>query len=177
MKNIDIKRVTLNDISQLQKISKDTFSETYSKLNSEENMKKHLEENFALKALTDEVNNSDSEFYFALIDNNIIGYLKLNVGEAQTDLKDNKGIEIERIYVLKEFQGKKVGYLFYKKAIQVAEQRKAKYVWLGVWEENPKAIKFYKKHGFIEFGKHIFKLGDEEQTDFMMKLDLKNSNI
>lgn len=174
--NIDIKEVTLNNIDTLQKISKDTFSETYSKLNTAENMKKHLEEGFSINKLAEEVSCNDSKFYFALLDNKVIGYLKLNFGQSQTDLKDDKSVEIERIYVLQEFQGKNIGHSFYKKAIQVAQQLHADYIWLGVWVENPKAIAFYKKHGFVEFGKHIFKLGDDEQTDYMMKLELNSYN-
>ena len=102
----------------------------------------------------------------------MIGYLKLNFGDTQTELKDANAVEIERIYVLNEFQGKKVGQLFYDKAIEIAIERKADYVWLGVWEENKRALNFYRKNGFLEFDKHIFKLGEDEQTDIMMKLVL-----
>ncbi|PZQ78157.1 MAG: GNAT family N-acetyltransferase, partial [Flavobacterium johnsoniae] len=77
------------------------------------------------------------------------------------------------IYVLKEFHGKKVGQLLYEKAIQIAKETKSDYVWLGVWEENHRALAFYKKNGFVEFDKHIFRLGNDEQTDIMMKLQLK----
>ena len=56
----------------------------------------------------------------------------------------------------------------------MAKDKKSDYVWLGVWEENPRAISFYKKNGFEEFDKHIFKLGNDEQTDIMMKLKLNN---
>lgn len=172
--NIDIKRVTLNDIDQLQKIGRQTFSETFSAENTEENMTKYLEEGFSLEKLTAELNSKNSEFYFAVLNNNIIGYLKLNFGESQTELKDHKALEIERIYVLKEFHGKKVGQLLYEKAMQIARHMKVDYVWLGVWEKNPRAINFYKKNGFAEFDKHIFKLGNDEQTDIMMKLQLKD---
>ncbi|WP_247234214.1 GNAT family N-acetyltransferase [Telluribacter sp. SYSU D00476] len=175
MEIIDIKRVTLQDIDQLQKIGRQTFSETFAAVNTEENMNKYLEEGFSTERLTDELTNSSSEFYFAVLDNQVIGYLKLNSGESQTELKDSKALEIERIYVLKEYHGKKVGQLLYEKAMQVARQSDADYVWLGVWEENPKAIRFYKKNGFVEFDKHIFRLGDDEQTDIMMKLPLKSN--
>src|SRR5690349_7626696 len=174
MENIDIKRVTLNDIDQLQKISRQTFYETFSAGNTEENMKRYLEEGFSLEKLTAELNDKDSEFYFAVLDNTIIGYLKLNFGQSQTELKDDKALEIERIYVLQKFYGKKIGQLLYEKAMQIARQINADYVWLGVWEENPRAIHFYKKNGFLEFDKHIFKLGNDEQTDIMMKLQLKD---
>ncbi|NDV96664.1 GNAT family N-acetyltransferase [Dysgonomonas sp. 521] len=174
MNDIHIRKVTSSDIHQLQEISRRTFSEAFSEVNTGEDMNKYLEENLSLEKLTAELNNENSEFYFAIVDDNIIGYLKLNSAEAQTDLKDNKALEIERIYVLPAFHGKHVGQSLYRKAIEVAKQKNADYVWLGVWEENDKAIAFYKKNGFVEFGKHLFMLGNDEQTDIMMKLKLKD---
>ncbi len=175
MVKIDIVRVTPDDIERLQKIGRQTFSETFSTGNTEENMRKYLDEGFSFEKLSDELSDDNAEFYFARIDDNVIGYLKLNTGQSQTELKDEKALEIERIYVLKEFHGKNVGQLLYEKAIWVAKQHKADYLWLGVWEENPRAINFYRKNGFVEFDKHIFKLGDDEQTDIMMKLQLKSA--
>lgn len=174
MKDINIQKVTLNDIEQLQKIGKLTFSETFSGENSEEDMKKYLDENFSIEKLNDELNNKDSEFYFAVLDHAVIGYLKLNFGASQTELKDNKALEIERIYVPKEYHGQKVGQVLYEKAVEIAKQKDADYVWLGVWEENFRALSFYRKNGFVEFDKHIFRLGNDEQTDIMMKLELKD---
>lgn len=172
MENISIKKVTLNDIDQLKKIGRQTFFDTFSAVNTEENMKKYLEESFSIEKLTAELNNENSEFYFAELDTNIIGYLKLNFGQSQTELKDDQAVEIERIYVLKEFQGKNAGQLLYEKAMQIARQTNADYIWLGVWDQNLRAISFYMKNGFAEFDKHIFKLGNDEQTDIMMKLQL-----
>ena len=172
MENIQIQRIALNEIEQLQKIGRQTFQETFSESNSEENMKNYLEEGFSNEKLTAELNDNNSEFYFAKLDNEVIGYLKLNFGTSQTELKDNKALEIERIYVSKDFHGKNVGQLLYSKSIEIAKLKNANYVWLGVWEENLRAINFYKKNGFVEFDKHIFKLGDDEQTDIMMKLML-----
>lgn len=174
MATIEIIKIALKDILQLQKIGRQTFEETFSESNSEENMKSYLEEGFSEEKLTAELNDDNSEFYFATFNNEVIGYLKINFGESQTELKDSRALEIERIYVSKEFHGKSVGQLLYDKAIQIAKQKEAEYVWLGVWEENPRAISFYKKNGFVEFDKHIFKLGDDEQTDIMMKLKLSN---
>lgn len=174
MANIEITKVKLSEIDQLQKIGRLTFKETFSESNSEENMNNYLEKGFSNEKLTIELNDLNSEFYFASLENEIIGYLKINFGKSQTELKDSKALEIERIYVSKEFHGKSVGQLLYDKAIEIAKQKNSDYVWLGVWEENPRAISFYKKNGFIEFDKHIFKLGDDGQTDIMMKLKLDN---
>lgn len=174
MKNIEIKSATLNDIKLLQDIGRKTFFETFSESNTAENMAKYLEDDFSIEKLTEELNNEHSEFYFAFLDDNVIGYLKLNFGISQTELQDNSSLEIERIYVLQEYHGKKVGQVLYEKAMQVAEEKNVTYVWLGVWEENPRAIRFYQKNGFVEFDKHIFVLGHDEQTDIMMRKDLSN---
>ena len=172
MKNMEIRRVTLHDIKLLQEIGRNTFLETFSESNTEENMVKYLAEGFSIEKLTEELNNAHSEFYFAVIEKDVVGYLKLNFGASQTELKDSSSLEIERIYVLRKYHGKKVGQVLYDKAIQVAKEKKVNYIWLGVWEENPRAIRFYEKNGFVEFDKHIFKLGEDEQTDIMMKKNM-----
>jgi diamine N-acetyltransferase len=171
---IIIKKISLSEIDDLQKIGRQTFDETFSEHNSKENLESYLNEGFSYEKLTAELTNENSEFYFATLKNEVIGYLKVNFGDSQTELKDDKALEIERIYVLKEFHGKKVGQLLYNKAIEIAKEKNADYVWLGVWEKNLRALSFYRKNGFAEFDKHIFKLGDDEQTDFMMKLKLTN---
>lgn len=170
MENIIIQKVTLNDINRLQKIGRETFAETFSSGNTEENMRKYLAEGFSFEKLTDEINNENSTFYFALTENKVIGYLKINFGKSQTELQDENALEIERIYVSKDYHGKKVGQVLYDKAIEIAKEKNVNYVWLGVWEENPRAISFYKKNGFVEFSRHKFRIGDDEQTDIMMKL-------
>lgn len=168
-----IKKISLSEIEELQKIGKQTFSETFADDNSEENMNEYLEDKFSIENLTSELTNPDSEFYFAIQNDIVLGYLKVNFAESQTELKDKNALEIERIYVLKEFHGHKIGQILYDKAVQIAKDSNLNYIWLGVWEENHRALNFYKKNGFVEFDKHIFRLGDDEQTDLLMKLTLK----
>jgi len=171
MEDIEIRKVTVNDVDRLQRIGRETFYEAFAAGNKEENIARYLEEGFATEKLTEEIENRNSSFFFAQLGSEVIGYLKLNSGESQTELKDEKALEIERIYVLKEYHGKSVGQLLYEKAMETARQGNFDFVWLGVWEANPRAINFYKKNGFVEFDKHIFNLGDEEQTDIMMRLE------
>jgi ribosomal protein S18 acetylase RimI-like enzyme len=173
MSTIVLKKAALSDLDALQQIGRQTFSETFSEHNSEENMAHYLQVGFSKEKLSAELSNPETEFYFATHEDQIIGYLKINTGEAQTELKGNNTLEIERIYVLAAFQGKKVGQLLYEKAMEIARQKKVDYVWLGVWEKNLKAIRFYQKNGFVVFDKHLFKLGDEVQTDLMMKIRIE----
>jgi diamine N-acetyltransferase len=173
MNEIVINKIGIEQIDQLQQISRQTFSETFAESNSAENMAKYIEEAYSYEKLSAELNDPNSIFYFAMIGQDVIGYLKLNMGASQTEVKDNDALEIERIYVLREFHGKRVGQFLFDKAIQIAKEQNAEFVWLGVWEENKKAIQFYTKNGFVEFDQHVFVLGDEAQTDIMMKLQLR----
>jgi len=172
LENIKILKANINEVELLHKIGKQTFYETFSGGNTVENMSEYLRDKFSIEKLTNELNNQNSEFYIAVFEDQTIGYLKVNFQEAQTELKEANSLEIERIYVLKEFHGQKVGQLLYQKAIQIAKSKRLKYVWLGVWDQNPRAINFYKKNGFIEFDKHVFRLGNEKQTDLMMRLEI-----
>jgi len=167
---IEIRRLKTEDLEQLQIISRLTFYETFSLDNSKENMKKYLDSEFSSRKLKAELADKNSEFYFATLENKVTGYLKINFGPSQTEINDQNSLEIERIYILKEFHRKKIGQLLFDKAVEIAKQKKVDYILLGVWEENQKAIRFYKKNGFVEFDKHIFKLGDDEQVDLMMKM-------
>jgi diamine N-acetyltransferase len=172
MEHSKITPVTLNDVNLLRQISRQTFYETFAEGNSEADMQHYLNKSFSIEQLTTELTNENSSFYFATFNNQVIGYLKVNSGSAQTELQDDQALEIERFYVTKEFHGKNIGQLLYNQVIQIANQKKTSYVWLGVWEKNTRAIRFYKKNGFMEFGTHIFKLGNDAQTDILMKLDL-----
>jgi ribosomal protein S18 acetylase RimI-like enzyme len=174
LEKIEIHRATIANIDELQKISRDTFFETFAHSTSEENMRHYLENNFSKEQLSKEIEREHSVFYFAKLENAVIGYLKINYSGAQTELNDQKSLEVERIYIGKEFYGKGVGQLLLDFALQIAKQQEMVYVWLGVWEENHRAIQFYLKNGFITFDKHVFMLGEEVQNDFMMKVELKN---
>ncbi|WP_184544324.1 GNAT family N-acetyltransferase [Mucilaginibacter sp. FT3.2] len=166
---IQLIRVGTGDVNALKEIGINTFNEAFAHLNTPENMAHYLNAAFTDQKLLEEVSNPCSEFYMARLDTRVIGYVKISHGPAQTELKDEAGLEIERIYVLQEFHGKKVGQLLFNKGLEIATQMKKTYVWLGVWEHNAKALAFYKKNGFEVFDSHDFWLGDDLQIDLMMK--------
>jgi ribosomal protein S18 acetylase RimI-like enzyme len=172
MLDFKITKATLDNLDLLQKISKQTFFETFAAFNSKENMKQYLNESLSLEQLKLELENEFSEFYFAYNENEVIGYLKINRGESQTEKTSKNSLEIERIYVLEKFQGKKVGQMLFQKAVEMAKSYQKNTIWLSVWEKNEKAIQFYLKNGFEIFEKHIFKLGEDLQTDLLMRLKL-----
>jgi ribosomal protein S18 acetylase RimI-like enzyme len=172
MSKIEINKAGISELETIQKISIQTFTETFAAVNTAENMENYIRDNFNLDKISSELNNPDSAFYIATFENETVGYLKINLGNAQTEKQKENSLEIHRIYILETFHGKKVGQLLLDEAIKIAHETNIDSIWLGVWEENHKALRFYTKNGFVEFDKHIFILGDEVQTDLLMQLEI-----
>ena len=167
---IDLVKLTTADLDELRDISISTFYESFIWYNTEENMQQYIGNFLSHEMLMEELTNPYSAFYFTKIGGKAIGYLKLNWGKAQTDIKDGNSLEIERIYVVKELLGKNIGQVLFNKAVQLARDSGHDILWLGVWEKNTRAIKFYERNGMVKFGTHPFMLGEDEQTDHLMKM-------
>ena len=169
---LSIKKCTLEDLNSLRQISIDTFFQTFSNSNTAENMKAYLENAYNEDKLGKELCNTDASFFFLFADEKLAGYMKLNEAPSQTDINDSNSLEIERIYILKDFQGAGLGRYMMEYAISSAKRLGKKYVWLGVWEKNDKALRFYKNYKFYRIGEHSFIVGDDPQTDYIMRKDL-----
>tara|TARA_R110000868_G_scaffold376115_1_gene640886 strand:+ start:104 stop:688 length:585 start_codon:yes stop_codon:yes gene_type:complete len=165
-------KCSLTDLQQLRQISEQTFVTAFEKDNDPNDFKNYIENAFALERIKEELLNPDSDFFFVYSNNEILGYFKLNVGVAQSDIKQDDSIELERIYVLVEHQGLGLGEVFLNHIKNVALKRKKKMLWLGVWEQNIRAIKFYERQGFRKFDTHPYFIGSDEQTDWLMCFDL-----
>lgn len=167
-----IQKCALNDLQELQKISVETFTETFQEHNTPEHLQTYLEKAYHLDQLKQELANPQSQFFFIYIGQEAAGYLKINTGQAQTEKMDEDALEIERIYVRKKFHKHGLGKQLLQKAIDLALALEKKNIWLGVWEENENAIGFYKKKGFIQTGAHSFFMGNDEQVDLIMTKNL-----
>jgi ribosomal protein S18 acetylase RimI-like enzyme len=168
--NCHIRKATLSDIILLCKIGSTTFVETYGNQNTPENLQNYLDEKFNKKQISDELSTPDTIFLLVELANEVIGYSKMRVNIVENP--DPKALEIERIYISKQYHGQKFGALLMQGCIDTAIENNYKSIWLGVWEHNPKAIAFYQKWGFEVFGTHIFQLGNDAQTDFLMQKTL-----
>ncbi|EKQ50901.1 MULTISPECIES: GNAT family N-acetyltransferase [unclassified Clostridium] len=172
MENLLIKECSLEDIEKIKYISEKTFYETFSNENTKEDMENYLKENFSYEQLESEIKNNGSRFYIVQNNDEVVAYMKVNFDKAQTEIEHDNTLEVQRIYILQEYKGKHIGKRLIQKAIEIGRDRNLNYIWLGVWEHNYNAIKFYEKQGFEKFDTHIFKLGEDEQTDNLMKLIL-----
>ncbi|MFK7980988.1 MAG: GNAT family N-acetyltransferase [Saprospiraceae bacterium] len=172
MESIQFKKCNIDDWASLKAISVQTFRTAFDAQNTEEDMDIYVAKAFTSAQIKTELGNKNSLFYFVQIAHEIIGYLKLNVNAAQTETIPN-GLEIERIYLLSAFQGKGYGQIMMYKAFEIAKDLKKTRLWLGVWEKNYGAVRFYERNGFKKFSTHDFYLGKDLQTDWLMDISIE----
>lgn len=165
-----IKKVKFEDINELVDISQQTFIETFGAFNTPENMKLYLTNDMSAGSLKAELEKDNSEFYFLIYNHSVTGYMKINYNTSQKELEEFRVIELERIYLLNQYQSIGLGKLLLEKAIAIAHKSNCEYLWLAVWEHNKKAIEFYQRNGFESFSKKKFILGKDVQGDICMKL-------
>ena len=172
--NIEIRTAIPSDCKILSELCRKTFYETWKPVNTEEDLQKYMNEAFELKKLQEDIEaNKINTFFIAFIDQVATGYLKLRRDRTYDEFKNQRVIEIERLYVLKEGQGKKIGKELMDECVKVAIAGNYKWIWLGVAVDNIKAINFYMKYGFNIFGEKIFKLGEALDTDYLMKKEIR----
>lgn len=170
--NISFKVITEKDVQILREISIKTFTDTFGEQNTKEDLDDFLSEAYSINKLTSEINCQESYFYFGLVNNRIAGYLKLNVGTAQSEEMGLNTLEVERIYVLPEFKGMSLGRKFLEKSFNQARKLKKEKIWLGVWEKNYPALEFYHHFDFVETSSHSFLVGNDLQTDLIMTKEI-----
>jgi diamine N-acetyltransferase len=182
--SMHIRKTILEDLPKLVDISKSTFIEAFAHQNNPDDFYTYVNSAFTLQTLENEFNTEGVAFYFLEDQNMPIAYFKMTENKSPLDsskpqidvnfdFENAKSIELDRIYVLSEYHGKGAAQLIMDFIFFIVEEKNYDFVWLGVWEHNPKAIKFYQKMGFEKFGTHIFDIGDDPQTDWMMWRRLK----
>ena len=154
MDDIFLKKCTEEDADILRSLLAKTFSDTFASMNTRENMELYLNQAFARDRILEELRNQDSAFYLLYRDGRPAGCLKLNEAAAQTE------------------NGDPLGSRLMDEAVRLAAEQKKEYIWLGVWEKNERAIRFYEGKGFYRTGSHTFTVGNDEQTDHIMRKDL-----
>ncbi len=157
------------DLAELREVGLQSFTEAFAAQNKPSDFEAYVSVAFDPDTLERELLAGASEFYFSKTGGQTAGYLKINHPPAQDEDFGQNCLEIQRIYTLSTSYGQGLGEALLNKAIDIARFYSYDFVWLGVWEHNPRAIRFYQKHGFEVFGHHSFLFGSDLQTDDLMR--------
>ena len=170
---ITISPITKDQLVDLRNLAMQTFTETFKHDNSPQQLEAYYETTYSEESLSKELANPESFYYFVKVDGKPVGFLMTNVGQAQTEHLLEDAYEIQRIYVLQDYQGMGLGKRLFEFALQEAKKLGKTWVWLGVWEKNFKAQKFYAKYGFEKFDEHAFPVSEDKvDLDWLLKKKL-----
>jgi GNAT superfamily N-acetyltransferase len=164
---ITIRRILLQDAPVLAQISKQTFYDTFTGTCTEEDMQQYLEQYYNLPQVQSELNDENDMYFFAEVNGEPVGYIRfMEDYSGWPEVKQWKSLELKRLYVIKEFHGKKIAQQLMDYYLDYATKKQYKCLWLGVWEYNMRAQNFYGKYGFVNSGQiHDFPIGNTPQTD------------
>jgi diamine N-acetyltransferase len=190
-----IRSLGVEDVELLRGLSIETYTDTFDGTSSDEDMQKFLESAYSETVLREELANPESMFFLLSFPESgengdgdedreggekgengqcgqnaeiPAGYLKLNFGDAQIEDMGPGAMEIQRLYIRAGFKGRGLGSQLMDLALQMARENGLHKVWLGVWEHNEPAKRFYAGKGFERVGEHVFWQGDDKQTDYLM---------
>lgn len=172
MSTVTIRLATPADAQLIADLSRQTFFDAFAADNTPENMDKFMKEQFTREKLMSEVKDPASTFLLAYTGEEVAGYARLRESPNPEELGNQPAIELARIYAVTSIIGKGVGSALMQECLRIAQEKKKTCIWLGVWEHNQRAIAFYTKWGFHKFSDHVFVVGDDPQTDWLMKKEL-----
>ena len=150
----------------------ETFRETYGPVAPAANLEKYIAEHFHPDLILKELQHPGHSFYIAYIADKPVGFTKITHHQAAKGQANKNGIKLDRIYIVKAFQGLSIGTELMKKVYSIAREARADYIWLIVWQKNERAIQFYQKAGFVIYETDEYHFGNEIHQEFLMKLDL-----
>jgi diamine N-acetyltransferase len=157
----------------VREVAIQSFSDAFADSNTAENMEAFLQDTYSLGKMQNEFYEPNSVLYLACNDNkDIVGFLRLRKNDEAADKLGYNAIELQRLYIHPDCKGMGVGKKLVEVAFTYSKQNKFDWIWLGVWEKNFNAQKVYAKWGFEKFGEHVFQMGADAQTDWLMKKDL-----
>lgn len=167
-----IKKIGLESLEELRTISLATFTQSFYHLNSPEDFDHYVSNAFAKDKLKEEIENPLTHFYFVYRETELIGYFKINLDIDAYEQPDQESMELQRIYVNQDRQSAGTGQEILNFIFKLGRDMRYKSIWLGVWNQNKRAIRFYEKNGFTRIGEHPFLLGQDLQTDDLYQIYL-----
>lgn len=166
MPDFSTRHADQQDVAALAQLGRDSFVEAFGAQNTAADIKAHCEATFSMTRQAAEIADTARTTVVTQVGDELVGYGQILMGASHESVPGVRPAELCRLYVLGAWHGRGVAQAIMEEIFQVAAQ--ADVLWLGVWEDNPRGIAFYKKYGFEAVGRHTFYLGSDPQQDLVM---------
>ncbi|MFN6962300.1 MAG: GNAT family N-acetyltransferase [Pyrinomonadaceae bacterium] len=174
MTSITIRQAVIGDAKVLTDLAYKTFWDAFAHhpKNAPDDLAHYMRQAFNVEQTTAELAEANNVFLIAEIDGSPAGYAKLTFDHIEPGITAERPVELARLYSHQEYLGHGVGQTLMDECFARARAAGCDVMWLGVWEYNPRAQRFYEKNGFRVVGSHVFQLGSDAQTDLLMQTEL-----
>lgn len=169
---IKLRKAKIEEVPAVRELAIEVYTDTFAEHNTPENLHAFFKDSYSAEKFNSEFHEPKSALFIALDDLKIVGFLRLRQSNEVDKYLGNNHIELHRLYVHRDYHGSSVAKMFMEEAMKYAREKKHEWIWLGVWEKNFRAQKFYGKWGFEKFSEHIFQMGDDPQIDWLLKKKL-----
>jgi diamine N-acetyltransferase len=158
-----------SDAAELSELAERTFRDAFSDLNTAEDMDLHCATAFSPEMQAAEIANPGIVTLIAESRSRLVAFAQLHLrSHAPSCVPASPSVELHRIYVERAFHGTGLARDLMEHVLETADDHGAAAIWLGVWEHNPRAIRFYQRFGFSEAGDHVFMVGADPQRDLVL---------
>jgi len=163
MKKIDIRLANSNDAQIIALLGRITFAETFGHFFShQQDLQSYFDATFSVDKIKSSLDKPNNVYWISFVDQLPVGYGKLKLNSRSEFIDSDNICQLQKIYVLKDFLGMKIGYQLQNMLLQKANDLGFGIIWLSVLNSNERAINFYKKNGFDLIGSHDFTIGKED---------------
>lgn len=170
--NLSIRQANVSDVKIICALGVTTFYEAYFQQDDSGDLANYVLESFSQAQIEAEIIDTDSTFFIAELNGKAVGYAKLRENSTADCLKSENAVELHRIYILERAKGRGVGRELMNRCFEAARAKGYETLWLGVWEQNSAALKFYEKTGFVKVGELQFPYGKAVGTNYVLKIEL-----
>lgn len=172
MPEITIREANLEDAALISVLASATFYEAYFDQDESGNLAGYISEAFGVQKIAGELRDPDITFLIISRSGKAAGYAKLIRNSTLECIGGEKPVELKRIYILERVYGKGYGARLLEHSLKLAADEGFDTLWLQVWEENPRARKFYAKYDFSVVGKVEMPYGDVIGINLVLEKNL-----
>jgi len=174
METILIRQATVEDAKLLTDLAYTTFWDAFAHhpKNAPDDLNYYMRQAFNQEQIASELADAKNIFLIAEIDGEAAGYSKIIIDNIEPGIIATRPVELSRLYAHQKHLGQGVGQRLMDACFERARAEDRDVMWLGVWEYNPRAQRFYEKNGFRIVSSHVFQLGEDPQTDLLMQIEL-----
>lgn len=162
---LQLRRAASADAAALARFAARSFTEAFGAENRPEDLAAHLARSYGTAQQSVEL--ADPNYITLVMDgpDGLAAYAQVRRSEPPPSVETSAPVELLRFYVDRGWHGQGVAQRLMDEVFVAAAELGGHSVWLSVWDRNPRAIAFYRKHGYRDVGGAVFSVGDDRQSD------------